>query len=88
MLLIEAKSTPSEIIDKPTVPIDGIYDVTSFKEMTEFGCTGSELDRILETAEKEGLLKQHRDTMKLIRGYHQTKKTEKPKEKWWKKLVA
>lgn len=86
-LLLE-NSAKSEIIDKAVAPYDGIYGVTSFKEMTKFGFTGSELDTILEIGEREGRIKKFRDGLNLAHSYRKQTAQNATKTNWWKKLVA
>lgn len=89
-LLLQTKGQPSAIIDKAAVPYDQISKVTSFSEMAKCGFTGAELDIILETGEKEGLVKQHLETLNLIRPHRLSSSSylpDEPKTKWWKKIL-
>lgn len=90
--LLLKKTDKSEIVDKAAVPHEGIYEVTSFNEMTKFGFSGAELDTILEIGEREGRLKMYREDLSLARSYRkqerETAKKTDTKTSWWKKLVA
>lgn len=92
--LLLANPAVSDINDvaEAAVPYDGIYEVTSFSEMTKFGYTGKELDAILEIAEREGRVKKYREEIAQYRGYGRkaarSEESSAPKKNWWKKLVA
>lgn len=93
--LLLADPAPSDINDvaaEAAVPYKGIYEVTSFSEMTKFGFSGKELDAILEIAEREGRVKKYREEIAQYRGYARkaarSEESSTSKKSWWKKLVA
>jgi hypothetical protein len=58
--------------------------------MAKCGFTGAELDVILETGEKEGLVKKYLDTLNHIRPHRLSSSSylpDKAKTKWWKKAA-
>jgi hypothetical protein len=85
--LLLKKTDKSEIVDEAAIPHKGVYEVSSFSEMTKFGFTGSELDTILEIGEREGRLKEYREKLDGARNYRkrvtETKNT--TKTNWWKR---
>lgn len=93
--LLLADPAPSDIENvaaEAAVPYKGIYEVTSFSEMTKFGFSGKELDVILEIAEREGRVKKYREEIAQYRGHARksarSEASSAPKKHWWKKLVA
>lgn len=86
-LLLE-DSAKSEIVNEAIAPYDGIYNVSSFREMTKFGFTGAELDTILAIGEREGRIKKFRDGLDSARAYRKQTAQSATKTNWWKKLVA
>jgi hypothetical protein len=86
------KSGESEIIDTAATPLNGMYEVTSFSEMTKFGFTGAELDTMLATGEKEGRLKSYRDDTEMLRNYYRNGKlpstSTAPKKRWWNRSIV